>query len=153
MQYVDYRDSIVGRIGVVEEDGYIVEILINEEARTAKNESTILIDEAFKQLDEYFKGSRKVFNLKIKFKGTEFQKRVWDELYKIPYGETRSYQDIAILIGNYKASRAVGMANNKNPIPIIVPCHRVLGKNGSLVGYAMGLEMKQMLLDLEQKYK
>lgn len=153
MQYVDYRDSIVGRIGVVEEDGYIVEILINEEARTAKNESTILIDEAFKQLDEYFKGSRKVFNLKIKFKGTEFQKRVWDELYKIPYGETRCYQDIAILIGNYKASRAVGMANNKNPIPIIVPCHRVLGKNGSLVGYAMGLEMKQMLLDLEQKYK
>lgn len=153
MQYVDYRDSIVGRIGVVEEDGYIVEILINEEARTAKNESTILIDEAFKQLDEYFKGSRKVFNLKIKFKGTEFQKRVWDELYKIPYGETRCYQDIAILIGNYKASRAVGMANNKNPIPIIVPCHRVLGKNGSLVGYAMGLEMKQMLLDLERKYK
>lgn len=153
MQYVDYRDSIVGRIGVVEEDGYIVEILINEEARTAKNESTILIDEAFKQLDEYFKGSRKVFNLKIKFKGTEFQKRVWDELYKIPYGETRCYQDIAILIGNYKASRAVGMANNKNPIPIIVPCHRVLGKNGSLVGYATGLEMKQMLLDLERKYK
>lgn len=153
MQYVDYRDSIVGRIGVVEEDGYIVEILINEEARTAKNESTILIDEAFKQLDEYFKGSRKVFNLKIKFKGTEFQKRVWDELYKIPYGETRCYQDIAILIGNYKASRAVGMANNKNPIPIILPCHRVLGKNGSLVGYAMGLEMKQMLLDLERKYK
>ena len=153
MQYVDYRDSIVGRIGVVEEDGYIVEILINEEARTAKNESTILIYEAFKQLDEYFKGLRKVFNLKIKFKGTEFQKRVWDELYKIPYGETRCYQDIAILIGNYKASRAVGMANNKNPIPIIVPCHRVLGKNGSLVGYAMGLEMKQMLLDLERKYK
>lgn len=84
-------------------------------------------------------------------KGTEFQKKVWKQLTYIPYGETRTYKEIAVAIGNPKASRAVGMANNKNPITIVVPCHRVVGSNGKMVGYAGGLDMKKKLLDLEKR--
>ncbi|MDO5305693.1 MAG: methylated-DNA--[protein]-cysteine S-methyltransferase, partial [bacterium] len=92
---------------------------------------------------------RTVFNLKLAPKGTPFQKKVWAELLKIPYGKTVSYQDIAVSIGNPDACRAVGMANNKNPIPIFIPCHRVIGKNGNLTGYAGGLDCKQALLEIE----
>ncbi len=153
MKYVYYNDTIVGEVGVVEEDGYIIEVLVNEKIKDAEIKLTNLIQETFDQLDDYFKGKRKEFDIKIKLKGTSFQQKVWEELVRIPYGSTLSYKDIATKIGNMKASRAVGKANNKNPIPIIVPCHRVIGKNGKLVGYAMGLEIKQMLLDLENKYK
>jgi methylated-DNA-[protein]-cysteine S-methyltransferase len=153
MKYVYYNDTIVGEVGVVEEDGYIIEVLVNEKIKDAEIKLTNLIQETFDQLDDYFKGKRKEFDIKIKLKGTSFQQKVWEELVRIPYGSTLSYKDIATKIGNMKASRAVGRANNKNPIPIIVPCHRVIGKNGKLVGYAMGLEIKQMLLDLENKYK
>lgn len=153
MKYVYYNDTIVGEVGVVEEDGYIIEVLVNEKIKDAEIKLTNLIQETFDQLDVYFKGKRKEFDIKIKLKGTSFQQKVWEELVRIPYGSTLSYKDIATKIGNMKASRAVGRANNKNPIPIIVPCHRVIGKNGKLVGYAMGLEIKQMLLDLENKYK
>jgi methylated-DNA-[protein]-cysteine S-methyltransferase len=106
--------------------------------------------EARKQLQEYFAGERKTFDMKLNPQGTDFQKRVWKALSEIPYGELRSYQDIAIAIGNKKACRAVGMANSRNPIPIIVPCHRVIGKNGKLVGFAIGLNSKQSLIQLEQ---
>ena len=103
------------------------------------------------ELDEYFSGTRKTFSVPLKTKGTKFQQQVWDALLLIPYGETRCYEDIAIQIGNPKACRAIGMANNRNNIGIIIPCHRVIGKDGSLVGYAGGLDKKIALLDLEKR--
>ena len=107
---------------------------------------------ARKQLDEYFSGSRKAFDLPILMNGTDFQKSVWTELLNIPYGEICSYKDIAVRIGKPNACRVVGGANNKNNIPIIVPCHRVIGAGGKLVGYSDGLEIKKFLIDLERKY-
>ena len=114
---------------------------------------TSLIKETNTQLDQYFKGQRKTFNIPLILEGTDFQKTVWGELTKIPYGETRSYSQVAINIDNPKACRAVGLANNKNPISIIIPCHRVIGKNGKLVGYGGGLTIKEKLLELEENYK
>lgn len=108
-----------------------------------QQERTEVSDEAARQLEEYFQGKRKTFKLPLKLKGTEFQKLVWDALLTIPYGETRSYSEIACQIGRPKASRAVGMANHRNPVAIVVPCHRVIGKNGSLTGYAGGLDKKE----------
>ncbi len=120
--------------------------------KTPKNKNQpACLENAIKQLNEYFKGERKVFNLKLAPLGTEFQNLVWNALKDIPYGETRSYKDIAVAIKNPKAARAIGMANNKNPFPIIVPCHRVIEHNGGLGGFAGGLETKQLLLDLEAK--
>lgn len=104
-----------------------------------------------KQLNEYFSGQRQIFDLPLDFEGTEFQQKVWQALLSIPFGETRSYKDIAEQIGNVKAVRAVGAANGKNPISIIAPCHRVVGANGKLVGFAGGLENKDVLLKLESK--
>ncbi len=101
------------------------------------------------QLDEYFKARRKIFDLKLEPRGTAFQKGVWQQLLRIPYGETRSYKDIAMAVGNSKAVRAVGMANARNPITIIIPCHRVIGIKGDLVGYGGELWRKQWLLDHE----
>ncbi len=112
-----------------------------------------LTNKTFNQIEEYFNGKRKEFNIKFILIGTEFQKKVWDALLTIPYGETRTYKQIAIMIGNDLASRAVGMANNKNPISIVVPCHRVIGSNKKLVGYAGGLDMKKKLLEMESKNK
>ena len=109
-----------------------------------------LSDLAYSQLCEYFEGRRKCFELPLELHGTDFQMRVWRALLAIPYGETRSYKDIAQSVGCPKGFRAVGMANNKNPIAIVVPCHRVVGSDGSLVGYATGLDMKRWLLELEQ---
>jgi len=103
------------------------------------------------QLESYFKGELTRFNLEFKISGTNFQKRVWHELEKIEYGKTISYGEVAKRVGNPKAARAVGMANNKNPIPIIIPCHRVIGKDGSLTGFGGGLEIKQYLLELEKR--
>jgi methylated-DNA-[protein]-cysteine S-methyltransferase len=107
--------------------------------------------ETEKQLKDYFAGKRKSFSLKLDFKGTEFQKKVWAALLDIPFGETRSYGQIAKSIGSAKAVRAVGAANGKNPISIIAPCHRVIGANGKLTGFAGGLETKAQLLELESK--
>ena len=101
------------------------------------------------QLLEYINGHRTHFDIRLNPQGTTFQKQVWDALYAIPFGETRTYKDIAVAIGNPKACRAVGMANAKNPIPIIVPCHRVIGSNGKLTGFASGLTAKAQLLKLE----
>ncbi len=102
-----------------------------------------------KQLSEYFAGKRQQFDLPLDFEGTEFQQKVWQALLTIPFGETRSYRDIAEQVGNVKAVRAVGAANGKNPISIIAPCHRVVGTNGKLVGFAGGLDNKEILLKLE----
>ena len=102
-------------------------------------------------LKEYFDGKRREFDLPLKFEGTDFQKKAWNALLTIPYGQTRSYKEQAEAVGNKKACRAVGAANGKNPISIIVPCHRVIGTDGSLIGYGGGLEMKKSLLDLERR--
>lgn len=110
---------------------------------------TALEQQVKEQLQEYFEGSRSSFDLPLAPEGTDFQKLVWEELLKIPYGESRTYSEIAVAIGRPKASRAVGNAINKNPIAIIIPCHRVIGKDSSLRGYAGGLELKEMLLRLE----
>ena len=154
--YKKYVNLPVGKIEIIEENEKIVELNIyNEERNQKKNniieKDTKLLLEVEKQLREYFEGKRIKFEISLNPKGTEFMKKVWKELLKIPYGETRTYKEIAEKIGNSKASRAVGMANNKNPIPIIIPCHRVIGSNNKLVGYALGLDMKQYLLDLERK--
>lgn len=109
-----------------------------------------LLAEACRQLDEYFQGQRKQFDLPIDYKGTPFQEKVWKELRSIPYGETRSYEDIAIGVGSPKAVRAVGQANHRNPILLLIPCHRVIHKNGDISGFACGIETKTYLLDLER---
>ncbi len=113
---------------------------------------TTLLEQAALQIEEYLQGKRKKFSLPIALQGTDFQQKVWQELLNIPYGETRSYKQIAEKIGCPKGYRAVGMANNKNPITIIVPCHRVIGQNKKLVGYAGGIDIKEKLLKLEEKY-
>lgn len=109
-----------------------------------------IIKQAINQLEEYLTGKRKEFDLKLNPAGTEFQKKVWKALLKIPYGKTASYKEIAKKIGNQKAVRAVGAANGKNPIQIIIPCHRVIGSNGDMIGYAGGLEAKEALLNIER---
>lgn len=114
--------------------------------------STALTDEVYAQLEEYFRGERREFTLPLCPEGTQFQKKVWEALCRIPYGETQCYQEIAEMVGSPKAFRAVGMANHNNPIPILIPCHRVVGKDGSLTGYAGGLEMKKALLEAEKNY-
>lgn len=112
-----------------------------------------LSDRADKQLGEYFLGKRKCFELPLDLQGTTFRMKVWEALLEIPYGETRSYRDIAVRTGNPKAVRAIGGANHNNPIAIIVPCHRVIGADGNLVGYGGGLNNKILLLELERNFK
>lgn len=113
-------------------------------------QETELIRRAHAQLSEYFDGTRRTFDLPLRLRGTAFQKKVWKALRDIPYGQTRTYQQVAEAIGDANASRAVGMANNRNPVGIVVPCHRVIGTNGRLTGYAAGLEIKRQLLELEK---
>lgn len=110
-------------------------------------------DSVFREVTEYLEGKRKKFDFAIKLSGTPFQKKVWKELIKIPYGETRTYKEIAEAVGCPKAYRAVGMANNRNPVIFAVPCHRVIGSNGNLTGYAWGVSMKKWLLDMEKAHK
>ncbi|MCH5267226.1 MAG: methylated-DNA--[protein]-cysteine S-methyltransferase [Lachnospiraceae bacterium] len=121
----------------------------NFEVQHAKPHSDLLY-EAYTQLNEYFAGKRMRFDLPLHYSGTPFQERVWNALREIPYGETRSYEDIAIAIGNKQAVRAVGQANNRNPILIMVPCHRVIRKNGNIDGFTYGTEIKKYLLELEK---
>ena len=138
--------SPVGAIQLEYEDG-VVTALKNAEAGAKGEPPSALAELVFRQLDEYFAGTRTAFTFPYRLHGTPFQEKVWQALRQIPYGETRSYKDIAEAIGHPKAFRAVGMANNANP------CHRVIGANGSLVGYGGGLEMKKALLELEKKVK
>lgn len=115
-------------------------------------QTTELLSMTTIQLDEYFQGKRTTFSLPFNLTGTPFQLAVWKELQNIPYGQTTSYKEIAQKINKPKAYRAVGMANNKNPLPIIIPCHRVIGSNGKLIGYAGGLKLKNYLLELEKSH-
>lgn len=145
-------ESPVGYLSIKYNDGNVISLKRLMAKPKDFGTKTKLTDRVVKQLEEYFAGKRKVFAFPYGLEGTEFQKKVWAELEKIPYGETRSYGQIAKAIGNPKASRAVGMANNRNPIIIVVPCHRVIGSTGKLVGYGGGLEMKETLLKLENNH-
>jgi methylated-DNA-[protein]-cysteine S-methyltransferase len=138
---------------VIADNGRAITGLFFDRKRAAglHKAETPLIEKAAAQVTEYFEGKRTRFNLPLALHGTEFQLAVWRALQKIPYGETRSYGEIAVSIGRPKAVRAVGMANNRNPISIIVPCHRVIGHDGKLVGYGGGLPLKKRLLELEKK--
>ena len=142
-----YR-SPVGALQLEYEDGEVVSLRKAEED-AAESEENALTALVFRQLDEYFAGTRRSFDFPCRAQGTPFQRKVWAALRDIPYGETRSYKDIAEAIGHPKAFRAVGMANHANPIFIAIPCHRVIGASGALVGYGGGLEMKKALLALE----
>ena len=140
-------DTLIGKICIAENNGAITDIsynLLNFEIK-----ETPLIRKTYKELDEYLKGKRQTFDIPLELHGTPFQIKVWEALKKVPYGKTASYKDIAKAIGNEKACRAEGMANNQNPVIIIIPCHRIIGSNGSLTGYAGGLNIKKKLLEIE----
>ena len=155
--YFYETNTPIGKIGIAttEDDSHITDLTWESDFENLKKENdfqicaTELIKRAKKQLFEYFEGKRKNFDLPLLKEGTPFQISVWSALEKIPYGETRSYKDIAIAIDNPKAVRAVGMANNRNKIAIFIPCHRVIGADGKLVGYGGGLHIKRFLLELE----
>ena len=150
-KYTGYIEVSAGVIKIVCSNEHVLSVSFSDTAKENDKGSKVL-DEALKQMNEYFSGKRKTFDLPLYFEGTEFQKSVWNELRKIPYGITVSYKDIAEGINNEKAVRAVGNANNKNKIMIIVQCHRVIGKNGKLVGFAGGLDKKEFLLEHEKKF-
>ena len=143
-------DSPIGKIVVFAENEKLIRLDLKTKERADSVITEKVLFEAEKQLFEYFSGKRKTFELEYEFSGTEFQKSVWQELLKIPFGKTKTYGEIAKEIGKPKAGRAVGSACNKNPLPIIVPCHRVIGKNGKLTGFACGTEIKEWLLDHEK---
>lgn len=152
VKYYTYYSSPIGRLGIVDDGNGICQITFYDVNNDYIEKKTELITIAVNQLEEYFNEKRKIFDLPLSIDGTKFQLSVWNELLKIPYGKTVTYSDIASKINNPKAVRAVGMANNKNKIPIVIPCHRVIGKDGSLTGYAGGIYIKKKLLDLERKY-
>lgn len=150
--------SPVGLLKLVATDQALVAVLWENEnpkrvrlAELVEDKKHPILLETQKQLNEYFAGQRTQFDLPLDFEGTEFQKKIWQALLTIPFGETRSYKQIAEQVGNVKAVRAVGAANGRNPISIIAPCHRVVGANGKLVGFAGGLENKEILLKLESR--
>lgn len=152
-----YMDSPVGALKLVAHDHALVAVMWDNEDHKRVRLAELIEDHQHpmllrvkKQLEQYFAGQRQQFDLPLDFQGTDFQQQVWQTLLTIPYGETRSYKEIAVQIGNEKAVRAVGAANGKNPISIIAPCHRVIGSGGALVGFAGGLDKKQILLSLEQ---
>ena len=147
-------DTLLGHITIAETNGHVTRISLAFDASSLQDEyaETRLIREVYRQLLAYFGGKLVEFDLPLAPEGTEFMESVWRALREIPYGETVSYKDIATRIGNPNAGRAVGMANNRNPIAIVIPCHRVIGSDGQLVGYRSGLENKRLLLELEARY-
>jgi len=150
---VEYTyDSPVGKLLIIYDDDHVTGLYFDKE-QTAEHVHNAVIDQCVRELDEYFNRQRTDFDVPVKARGTAFQADVWAALCRIPYGNVVSYGHIAQEIGNPKASRAVGMANNKNPISIIVPCHRVVGANGKMVGYGGGLWRKEWLLAHENNQK
>ena len=150
MKYKCHYETKIGTICIEETNNEITAIYIDKIGSNKDDCETELLKKTYIELEEYFNKKRTSFDVPIRLIGTEFQVKVWNELRKIPYGKTVSYGYIAKAIGSPKASRAVGAANNKNPILIIVPCHRVIGANGKLVGFTCGIEIKKFLLDLEK---
>ncbi len=145
-----YKKSKIGYITIFEENKKIVKLKFGKIKSNYNFTLTLLIKKTFEELDEYFERKRKTFDIPINPEGTPFQKKVWEELTKIPYGTYQTYKDIALKINNENASRAVGNANNKNPILIIIPCHRVIGSNKKLKGYKEGIDIQEKLLNIEQ---
>lgn len=143
----------LGKTKITGDENGILSIIVSDDKLTLSKSIPKELKECVAQLDEYFKGSRQQFQIKLNPEGTEFQKRVWNELLKIPYGKTISYLELTKKLGDAKAIRAVANANGKNPVWIIIPCHRVIGSNGSLTGYAGGLHRKKWLLDHENPIK
>ena len=148
-----YRNmqGLAGGLLLISDGKYILEIKFCNNKNVIDSDLPILI-ETEKQINQYFAGNRQIFNVPLKPNGTDFQLSVWNVLKKIPYGKTISYQELAYRVGNKNASRAVGNANGKNPIPIIIPCHRVIRKNGKLGGFGGGINIKKKLLELERNY-
>lgn len=149
--------SPVGKLKLVASDKGLVAVLWQNDnpnrvrlGELVKQDSHLVLTEAQRQLGEYFEGKRRNFSVALDMRGTTFQRNVWEALLAIPFGETRTYRDVADRLGNARATRAVGAANGRNPISIIVPCHRVIGSNGKLTGFAGGLEVKAHLIELEQ---
>lgn len=150
MQAITFKTPIK-EISITATDKGLVSLSFGKAPKTKSVDSKaqIHLDQAKKQIEEYFNGKRTTFDLKLAPAGTEFQLKVWSSLSKIPFGKTLSYADIANMSGSPKAFRAVGSANGKNPLPIIVPCHRVINADGKLGGYSGGLDIKEKLLELE----
>ncbi|AKU27480.1 Methylated-DNA--protein-cysteine methyltransferase, constitutive [Geobacillus stearothermophilus] len=161
IEYAVYRSELLGDLYIASDGEAImkVELFPEEWCAFAGGHPVVqsrspLLERALRQLDEYFHGRRRTFDLPLKWKGTPFQEEVWAALCRIPYGETATYADIAAQIGRPKAVRAVGQANRANELAIIVPCHRIVGKNGALVGYAGSrTDVKAKLLELERRYQ
>jgi methylated-DNA-[protein]-cysteine S-methyltransferase len=148
MNGLAYYASPVGDLLIESENGKICTVNFLKDSRREEIYTSV-IEQCIFELEEYFYKGRKFFDVELNPRGTEFQKRVWNELLTIPYGTTISYEALALRIGNIKSIRAVGLANGQNPIAIIIPCHRVIGKGGTLVGYGGGLENKEWLLNHE----
>lgn len=144
-----YYSSPVGILEIKSTESHITQLLFKESAKTSSENIPAVMKECIRQLDEYFSGNRKDFTLPLAPEGTNFQCSVWKALQTIPYGQTISYKQLAERVENPKACRAVGSANGRNPIAIIIPCHRVIAANGTLGGYAGGLDIKTILLTLE----
>lgn len=143
-------ESAIGKIEITGDvEGIESIVFLNSDESVISKKIPEELADAVLQLNEYFRGERKEFHLKLSLKGTPFQIQVWEELLKIPFGKTASYKEMAARLGNTKVIRAAASANGKNPVAIVVPCHRVLGSDGSLTGYAGGLERKKWLLELE----
>lgn len=145
--------TVIGKMYIEETDGFITRLSLIDDTDSFSKDNlceTSLIRKTYIEVCEYLEGIRTCFDIPISPNGTDFQKKVWNCLQRIPYGHTKSYQDIAVEIGNVKACRAIGMANYHNPILIIIPCHRVIGKNGKLIGFGCGLDVKEYLLNLEK---
>ena len=147
-------DSPIGPLTLVERDGALAGVYVEDHRARPTEEAvsapTGVLAEAARQLEDYFAGRRTTFDLPLDLGGTHFQRRVWARLQEIPYGETATYGELARELGSPGASRAVGLANGRNPVSIVVPCHRVVGSSGKLIGYAGGLSRKQVLLELER---
>lgn len=150
-KYYGYYHSPIGILEIISSEDAILSAMFSED-KMKVTEKPAILKEALRQFDEYFRGIRKNFDLRYQVQGTKFQKRVWLGLTKIPYGETLSYKELAVIIGNEKAARAVGQANSKNVLSIIIPCHRVIGSNQCLIGYAGGLDRKRWLLEHEKRF-
>lgn len=155
MKRIAYYPSPFGTVGIAEDGAGVTDLFFCQGESGpggAISEETPLLRQAAAELAEYFEGRRTAFTVPLSLHGTAFQLADWEALRTIPYGETRSYRQIAEQLGNPKACRAVGMANHRNPVCVFVPCHRVIGQNGSLTGYAGGLKIKAGLLELERRY-
>lgn len=157
MKAIVFFDGLLGRYALEENEGQLTRMWVGDRITLAPADVVIretpLLKEAKAQLDAYFAGRLKAFGLPLAPAGTEFQMKVWNALCTIPYGETITYGQLAERIGNANASRAVGMANSRNPLPVFIPCHRVVGTGGKLTGYTGGLDIKVKLLQLEQRVK